>query len=263
MDLIENQYINKNVLRHPWELARYKIIASKINQIIKYSNNDNISIIDIGCGDAYVINKLFYDFKFIDLNAVDINFTENNIQKLSSENSKINYFNDLNMIKLNPNHYYIILLNDVIEHVEDHNNFIKLIKLNIIDKLNSLSFFLTVPAYDNLFSRHDIDLGHYRRYTVKMLMEYNNILELKYKKFGYFFFSLFLARWIECRIEKLQLNSHSNEQIGVSSWKHGKVLTSIIKNMLIFDYTLSSYLNKIRITLPGLSTFIIFTKDEK
>ena len=59
MDLIEN---NTEVIinnRHPWELARYKVIKEniiKINRQIKKPTN--IILVDIGCGDSFVIGNL-------------------------------------------------------------------------------------------------------------------------------------------------------------------------------------------------------------
>ena len=55
---------------------------------------------------------------------------------------------------------------DVVEHIEDDIKFLK--EINKFVKENGY-LYITVPAYKNLWSKEDIDAGHYRRYTTKLL----------------------------------------------------------------------------------------------
>lgn len=55
---------------------------------------------------------------------------------------------------------------DVLEHIEDDLSFLK----NIYSYLKDQGkFIITVPAYNFLWSKEDIDAGHYRRYTLNDL----------------------------------------------------------------------------------------------
>jgi SAM-dependent methyltransferase len=55
---------------------------------------------------------------------------------------------------------------DVLEHVEDDLSFLHALKASLIDQGR---LYITVPAYQFLWSREDIDAGHFRRYTLKKL----------------------------------------------------------------------------------------------
>ena len=73
---------------------------------------------------------------------------------------------------------------DVVEHIENDNQFLKMIHNYLIP--NGLVF-ITVPAYTTLWSNEDIDAGHFRRYTTKTINEklVNNGFEIVYS--GYIF----------------------------------------------------------------------------
>jgi hypothetical protein len=59
---------------------------------------------------------------------------------------------------------------DVLEHLEDDHAMLNAIRKN---SKGENHFFITVPAFMNLWSGHDVYLGHYRRYTKTTL---NNLL---------------------------------------------------------------------------------------
>jgi hypothetical protein len=258
MDLIENNKVDTAIIRHPWELARFNIIYKNVKSIIKKNNGKCFSIIDIGCGDSFVISTLSNFIKFEEILAIDINFTKDQVEKLKLEHNKILFYNNLSEVEINSNYYYIILLNDVIEHVENDIDFLKYIDQTIIKKTTQSSFFITVPAFNYLFSQHDLDLGHFRRYETSNLIQYNNILNLKIDKTGYFFFLLYLARAVERKINKVK---SKNTNIGVSSWNHNVFITKLIELLLLLDFNIGLVFNKMKIKLPGLSTYIIFSKN--
>jgi hypothetical protein len=254
MDLIEYSLNSVSEKRHPWELARYYIIENQVNNLFNEYNFSNTVLIDIGCGDAFVINKLEQKFNFNTSIAVDINFTKEIVNFLKKSNNKILYLNSLDQLIIDEKKSYIIILNDVIEHVEDHLSFISDINEKIIKKVENLSFYITVPAHQKLFGQHDIDLGHYRRYKVFDLIQYNEILKLKIIDYGYFFTLLFYIRIIEKILQK------KNTNVGVSNWNKNNFITNILTSILIFDYKIGNFLNKIGIKIYGLSTYIIFKK---
>ena len=78
--------------------------------------------------------------------------------------------------------YDIICAMDFLEHVEND----KQVFHWMAEHLNyDGTLFLTVPAYQFLFSYHDVALGHYRRYRLKQLVTLNEDRLLLFKK-GYF-----------------------------------------------------------------------------
>jgi hypothetical protein len=256
MDLIENNSVNQNVNRHPWELARYDIIEKEIKNLIYKDDTGNLVLIDIGCGDAFVVKRLAEKLNFKKAIAIDINFNNQILNDLNENSSKIEYFNSIEQIKINNTENYIVILNDVIEHIKMDIDFLKYLNINLFDKLEKVKFYITVPAFNFLFSQHDIDLGHYRRYNMLQLTKYNTILNMKIRSTGYFFFSLFIARLIQ----KISKSKKNNSKIGVSNWSHGKLYTNILYSVLLIDYKVGKFFRLFKINIPGLSTYIIFEK---
>lgn len=253
MDLIEYNLNSVTERRHPWELARYYIIEKQVKKLYNYYNFSNTVLIDIGCGDAFVINKLQKKFNFNTSIAVDTNFTIE-IVNILKNNNNILYLNSLDQVFIEEKKSYIIILNDVVEHVEDHLSFIREINDKIIKKVENLSFYITVPAHQKLYGQHDIDLGHYRRYKVFDLIQYNEILKLKIIDYGYFFTLLFYIRIIEKILQK------KNKNIGVTNWNKNNFITKILTSILIFDYKIGNFFNYFGFKNNGLSAYIIFKK---
>jgi hypothetical protein len=258
MDLVEHDLINKKENFHPWELVRLEIIEENVRKIAQQQKNQ-IVLIDIGCGDAFVISNLKKKFNFESFHAVDINFTAEQINQLKGEHPIIDFRTDLFSIPVDANKSYILLLNDVIEHIEKDQEFIVALKNNLIDKTESLSLFITVPAFNFVFSSHDIDLGHYRRYTLKSLLAYNQTLKMDISTKGYFFTSLLLIRLVQ-RLLTFKKPEATKGHIGISHWNHGKLFTFAFKSTLQIDYFITNLISKVGIRIPGLSTFAVFKK---
>ncbi len=264
MDLVENGSIDIHVKRHPWELARYEIIKEKVARMLANMPKDLTPVlVDIGCGDAFVVQKLFHEFHAHWLSntdsvfAIDINFTPENIITLQSVNDKVVYLQNISELKVESGRSYIVLLNDVIEHIEDHKSFIAVLD-SCFEKASQFQLFITVPAYQHLFSNHDVDLGHFRRYRVNQLHEYARTLKMSSKDSGYFFLSLFLARSV---VKIFEAPIDENRQgIGVSAWNGGALATFLFKSMLLWDYRLGSFLKSLGIKIPGLSTYIVMDR---
>src|SRR6185503_20419216 len=56
----------------------------------------------------------------------------------------------------------VLVMHDVLEHIEDDRTAVDIVR----DLLRPGGLaIISVPAYQWLFGRHDVELGHYRRYT--------------------------------------------------------------------------------------------------
>jgi hypothetical protein len=265
MDLLENKEINDEVARHPWELGRFEIIKKNVQQVhSKMSKGSKRVLVDIGCGDAYVLRRLFGLFEFDRVVGVDVNFTDENRANLLKVNNKIEYLTHISQLNLDSTDQVMILLNDVIEHVEEHVQFLEELKSKL-DSVEHCFVFITVPAYQFLFSQHDIDLGHFRRYKVRDLEAYSQQLKMHAQSKGYFFFSLFIIRalqkWVSGSM-KIDPNASSNneESIGVAEWNGSALLTGILTWFLRLDYGFLKLMSSIGIQLPGLSAYIVYSK---
>jgi len=264
MDIKEVQNINFVANRHPWELARVKIIENFVQKVSKQKDFTKISIIDIGCGDLFVLKTIRKHFQFSEFFGVDVALTAENLANLENSLSETNIkvFNNLNNISAKSNNMVIVLLNDVIEHIADDKTF--LLHLQKHPSINSDSvFIITVPAFQGLFSSHDLFLEHYRRYTnnqlVTLLKETNFSITSK----GYFFASLLLPRLFVLLKEKIfgTKKISNNSGTDLTNWKGSKFVAHFIKNILLLDYFFTSFFLKLKIKIPGLSTFVICKKS--
>lgn len=231
MDLIEVSSTNTN--RHPWELSRTESIIKEIRKLKKIEN-----ILDIGCGDCYFDNRLLNEFSEIkELYGVDI-FLEN-----CFSDGKGHWVNSLD--KVPEEKFDMILMMDVLEHIEDDKGYMKTIRNYLAD--DGVIVF-TVPAFMKLYSLHDKELKHYRRYNIKMLEKVLEDTGLAIYDKSYFYFTLIILRLIT-------FNKTQNLSMWNSDEKSFK--TRLVKGVLNIDYNILRFFSKFRLYIPGLSLFAI------
>jgi SAM-dependent methyltransferase len=260
MDLVETKMLKyKHSNRHPWELARVRVVKFLINRNFKeLLLNGNSKIIDIGCGDIFLLNKisqLFGNGKFY---GIDTAFTSEYISQLDKfyNTFDVTLFQSTEQIKVDEAD--LILMLDVIEHIADDKYFFK----NLLSKewiTSETNFLITVPAFQFLFCKHDNFLGHYRRYSNKSLKTSLKEAGLTVVNTGYFFNLLLYPRFVSKIFEILKPNNR--EQKGIGEWKGSKIITNILIQFLYFDFLFCYYLSKIGIKLPGLSNYAICKKS--
>ena len=257
MDLREVKVSSVDSGRHPWELARKEVVSSLIKKKLPYINDKEAIILDIGCGDTWLIEQLAKDFTKAKFIAVDIAFTD---ELLSAYRQRL----DKNSFELHKTledalngrdlKVDLILLLDVIEHIEDDVKFLKHVKTFTANITDDTNFLITVPAYQSLFCKHDVFLGHYRRYNNRLLKENTKKAGLKPIHTGYFFSSLLPLRLKDVILEKTGLSKA--EAKGIGDWKE-KPSDKVIKSVLLADYKFTKLLKSVGINFPGLSNYII------
>lgn len=254
MDLIESK--NKsNFNRHPWEYARFLVLLHFLKKIVRTSKP---VIVDIGCGDTFVAESILKHYPDAIIYAVDTAFTSEIMQEIKNKGlpKNIDLCYHTNEI---PEHVQadIILLMDVIEHIEYDIEFLKEIKTSHFAQTHT-KWFITVPAFQHLFCSHDVFLGHYRRYDANMLQCHINEAKLKSLVSGYFFFSLLLPRRLQVRREKNK--PVSSLSTGIVDWNKGKLITTIVQYMLLLDFKFSVFMRFFGVKLNGLSLYSICQK---
>lgn len=260
MDLKEAKN-KKSENRHPWELARLEVVNRLLKTKLESLNANGGTLLDLGCGDTWFIENLSARYPGIRFVAVDIAFTADMLSELRSkyEGSMISVYESLDEAADSiPKQVDVVLLLDVIEHIENDIEFLKWVQTFPFINHNT-EFAITVPAYQWLFSAHDVFLDHYRRYTNSMLVQHINQADMKHSMVGYFFFSLYLARILVWMKEKIL--GRKKVTTGLVEWTGGSAVTSIIKGVLMFDFGISGTLRKLGIKIPGLSNYIICKKS--
>jgi hypothetical protein len=238
MDLTEKTSCGN---RHPWESSR----ASRVLSVIKkYAVRD---VADIGAGDRFFTSKLSSVAAGVRY-AVDTGYTE--------KSEIIDGIRCINDISLLPESVDAVTLMDVIEHVQDDGAFLK----EILGKLSADALLVvTVPAFQRLFSNHDVFLKHYRRYSRKQLLAVLRSNNLRVERCHYFYASLFLARLISLSLAK---RKPASSQAGVGSWRFGEshILTRVVRIILNIDFGICAFLARFRVHLPGLSLLAVCRK---
>lgn len=142
-----------------WHLGRLRIIKTYIAKAV--GRKRKIKILNVGCGTGGTIDMLeeFGDVENVDISDDAINF----MRKRGYKNlTKV----DGNELPYQDKTFNVVGAFDVLEHIEDHVGALKEWKRVLKD---DGAIVLTVPAYQWLWSDHDVSLHHKRRYTTKRL----------------------------------------------------------------------------------------------
>lgn len=262
MDLKEAKYSNQRNSHHPWEYAKTEVIYTLVKYYLPPLIEKRCVIADIGCGDVFLIEQLSKRLPQAVFIAVDNAFTDEMLKYYRDryKGDNIYIFNSLHdASKIINESVDLVLLLDVIEHIENETSFF--MELTSQLRINeTTSIITTAPAFQSLFTSHDVFLNHYRRYNNKRLAEVIIKSNLKPIDSGYFFFSLIPIRAIQKLVE--QIKKPRLEKIkGIGGWKENKIKDSIIKTILLLDFRISFALKKLGIKIPGLSNYIICTKS--
>ncbi|MGM5470817.1 class I SAM-dependent methyltransferase [Flavobacteriaceae bacterium LMO-SS05] len=260
MDLKELTEQNKSPKnsRHPWEQARLEFIHKTVK---KHLDHDRDPIfLDIGCGDTYVAEQLLERIPKATFYCVDHAFTEQQLLYYSKKYKNINIkvFNTLKdaTAQIESEISFVLIL-DVMEHVKNDVDF--LAQIEQLESFKSKSkLLITVPAFQCLSSHHDQVLGHYRRYTNKTLESVTLKSGFQTLHKGYFFSALLLPRVI-IKIKELLIKPKASST-SVAKWTKGRLLTLLYKNILILDFSITTFLEKIRLKPIGLSNYMICKK---
>ncbi len=255
MDLCElSNNPNWRLTRHPWERARVKVVADLLRHRLVGSESP-IHVLDIGSGDAYLVHQLASKFPSLKVHCVDIEYTPEIKARLLRlvGDRKISLYASLEEFRLsNPEcRVDILLLLDVIEHIEDDKGFLKNLRETKTVSPET-EILITVPAHQSLFSAHDVFLKHFRRYSVESLLSTLKECGYKSEKSGYFFLSLLIARYLQ---KKLNIGNLDRDQKGISGYNPVFPIDNAVYGTLRFDYFLSRTARALGIKTAGLSCY--------
>lgn len=146
---------------HWWSLGRREIFRSTLNSL---NLPKNAAILEVGAGTGGNIGLLK---EFGQVTALEGN--PNGLEKLEKiKNIELINGYITNTTSLGNRNFDLIVLFDVLEHIEHDINTLKLLKGHLSKKGKIL---LSVPANEWLWSNHDVVNHHFRRYSKKHLEE--------------------------------------------------------------------------------------------
>ena len=203
--------------------------------IIKYLKlneaNSSLKILDFGAGKGEFILRLL-NHKNLELFAVEPNPKYN--EALSK---KVKVFNSIEEV---PGEMDCIYLIDVLEHIENDEDYLKLFydKLKIGGRL-----FIYVPARMELYSSFDKRIGHFRRYSLNELKTKTQKAGFKIEKIRYHELLGYFASWSN------KIFSGSSDLNPTAVKIYDKILvpiTNFIERFIRFPVGKSIYMSAIR-----------------
>jgi SAM-dependent methyltransferase len=237
---------------HWWFKARLEILRNVTNELTsEFEGKSKILNAGAATGATSIMLKKFGDVLSLEHDKDCAEF----LSKVLDEEVLNNSLTDLS---LDEKSFDIVCAFDVIEHIDDHEKAVR--EINRVLK-NGGYIFITVPAFNILWSHHDIINHHFRRYRLEELERIliKNGFQIKYST--YFNFFLFPPILILRLFSKLFTKKTSNESTGSDFEK----FNSLIINKILYKLFLSeSALLRLKIKMPfGVSAMIIGKKAFK
>lgn len=212
-----------------WFVGRRKIVS---DFIMKYSKMDhNLKILDAGSGTGKTTNYLK---QIGDVYGIERSFT--GVMHCNKLRLKV-VQGHLNHLPFTTNTFDIITMLDVLEHIEND--------LEILQKLKPLlkpngKLIITVPAYQYLWTEHDVALSHFRRYTVKTLENVLKKADFQISRTSYFFtilFPLIFLTKILLKIKKPKNDSQSHSQ------QFPEIIDNFLQKIILFESKILKKIN--------------------
>ena len=198
-------------------------IRARFHELEKNIQLDQVTVlVDIGCGSGVNLFLTWERHPTIRLLGVDPNSTDVSYNWLPT---------DIAISAKFPGEAHqadVVLLMDVLEHVEDDFEFLR----DIVNRVRpGIRFFLSVPAFSQLWSQRDLELGHYRRYTKKKIIRLctDTGLTVDYCRYRFSFLAVVLF-FVKKRIKSTGLVSTGGYQsslfascLRLLSWVEGGI----------------------------------------
>lgn len=240
--------------RHPWELSRTKSILKVVSGYLSVMHGDGSGkrYINVGAGDLYFDHALLKEYEKDVVYAVDIGYQSGEKNKDQRE-KKFRYLGEIV-----ENDFDFAIMMDSLEYMEDDEEYVK--ELCSMVRGGGYLFF-TVPAFQKLYSEHDVIVKNLRRYDRKPFGKMiEGIPRLEVVEEHYFYFSLLCVRWLQ-KILHMKIDPEHKVTTG---WNFGEksLVTRLVTGCLNFDFVMGRALSKFKLFLPGLSLLAICKKED-
>jgi SAM-dependent methyltransferase len=158
MDRIEIQAMRDNEDRHWWYRGRRRIVE---DEIAKLGIGSDAKVLDAGCGSGRLLDELVV---YGDVSGLDIE--PGNVAEARARGHVDVHEGVVEDLPWPDETFDLVTCLDVVEHTKDDR--VTLRELRRVTRSGGHAL-ITVPAYQTLWSNHDIRNRHYRRYNRRTL----------------------------------------------------------------------------------------------
>jgi SAM-dependent methyltransferase len=239
---------------HWWFRARRRIMVLLANHIVPKSK-DKI-VVDVGCGTGANIAALSRDYACRGFDTSD-----EAIRLASKRYHDVQFIHSQypGVSRISENGARLVLLMDVLEHIEDDHAFLS----GILKTQKAGSYLmLMVPADMTLWSHQDINHGHFRRYSRNDILALADRLSVRIHLLSYFNFYLYPAVRIIRFFNRIMKRTWGDA--GTDLRTPGPVLNKLLEGIFFTEsQRLLNLLRRRRTSgFPmGVSLIAIFRKD--
>ncbi len=175
MDLKETDALGNAIYNHWYYRSKARAIAQLLGQ------TNITTILDVGAGSGYFSRYLLAHSEAKESWCIDINYNDDT--DTDEAGKPVHFRRNIGILNAD-----LVLLMDVLEHVDDD---IGLLSEYIQKVPNGAQFIISVPAFQFIWSSHDVFLDHKRRYRLTQLEEVVEKAGLKIKRGAYYFGAVF------------------------------------------------------------------------
>lgn len=237
-----NEYL-KIQEKNWWFVSRNSII---LNLIKKYKSEDKkLKILDVGCACG---NLLFYLREKGFENLYGIDYNKKLIENIDFKDIKVAEC-DAKKTDFQEDFFDVIISSDSLEHMDDDLAVLSEMR-RILNKDGILIVF--VPAFNFLWSYHDVINRHKRRYNLRDLYKKVETTGFRVKKISYWNFFMFFPA-VLVRFLKNILSVKSNDFYRIPSF---------INDLIISILSVENFLLKFFNFPLGVSVFAVCGKGE-
>ncbi|MEO0775333.1 MAG: methyltransferase domain-containing protein [Bacteroidota bacterium] len=192
-----------------WYYQSKKVPLFRYFKKVAAATDRPLNVIDFGSGSGFFAYELYEAFpdQIAQVLLIDIGYTEEELALTAGQKvQKLRYIPE-------GIENSIVIMMDVLEHIEDDYG----ILAEIVSKLGPRAyFFITVPAFQSVWSSHDVYLGHYRRYTLPMVEKLLGSVQAVTRNQYYIYAAIFPAVWLLRRFKRTEENMENPESSDMS-----------------------------------------------
>lgn len=197
MDLLEENILGDRINTHWYYVSKGRALLAFIKGITPRS------VLDVGAGSGVFSRLLLDKTMCASATCVDPHYP---LERSETHNGKpIEFKKSVSAVPQD-----LILMMDVLEHVDDD---VALLKQYTSGMPDDGYVLITVPAFQFLWSGHDVFLQHRRRYRAAMLKDTVRRAGLEPVKTRYFFASLFPLIAVVRPLKRLFLRSEPKSEM--------------------------------------------------